>query len=126
MRGLSLVEQVERIETDDVRSKMEVVSGFKGTLLRTKFESIFFYKNHGFQQLQKLSRSFDASDDVVSSTSSDPAVLSSLAYVPLTSVDLERSFSELKNILRDKRQSMKIETVEQHLVMMYNIRYWSI
>jgi len=41
-------------------------------------------------------------------------------YAPLTSVDVERSFSIYKNILSDRRQSLTIENIEKYNVIEYN------
>ncbi len=41
-------------------------------------------------------------------------------YAPLTSVDVERSFSNLKHILGDKKSKMKIETLKRHMFLFYN------
>lgn len=42
------------------------------------------------------------------------------SYVPLTSVDVERSFSKFKHIFSDQRRSMKIENLEMYLTLNFN------
>jgi len=41
-------------------------------------------------------------------------------YAPLTSVDVERSFSIYKNILSDRRQSLTTENIEKYNVIEFN------
>lgn len=41
-------------------------------------------------------------------------------YAPITSADVERSFSRLKNILSDKRRSFQPKNLEQYIVVSYN------
>jgi hypothetical protein len=41
-------------------------------------------------------------------------------YAPLVSVDVERSFSSYKALLRDNRQRFLPENIEQHLIIQFN------
>jgi hypothetical protein len=41
-------------------------------------------------------------------------------YVPLTTVDVERSFSSYRYILDDNRQNLTIENLERLLALYYN------
>jgi len=41
-------------------------------------------------------------------------------YAPLTSVDVERSFSRLKNILTDDRHKLTPDNMEKLIVIQYN------
>ena len=46
--------------------------------------------------------------------------LSSFKFAPITSVDVERSFSKYKTLLSDKRYSFTESNFEMHLVVNYN------
>jgi hypothetical protein len=47
-------------------------------------------------------------------------VISALKYAPITSVDVERSFSSYKYLLRDRRHYYLIENLEKDLIVNYN------
>ena len=49
-----------------------------------------------------------------------PMTISCHKYAPVTSVEVERSFSMYKHILSDRRQSLKFENLEKLLVVMCN------
>lgn len=49
-----------------------------------------------------------------------PTILSSLKYAPVTSVDVERSFSIYKHILSDRRQSFNVNNLEKHVIINVN------
>lgn len=51
------------------------------------------------------------------SISLDSEIISNLKNAPITSVDVERSFSVYKNILTDKRQSFLLANLEKHLII---------
>jgi hypothetical protein len=46
----------------------------------------------------------------------DPEHISSLKYGPITSVDVETTFSSYKNILSDGRQKLSVQNLEKHLI----------
>jgi len=41
-------------------------------------------------------------------------------YAPITSVDVERSFSQYKNLLTDKRRSLLLENIKEMLIIQCN------
>jgi len=46
-----------------------------------------------------------------------PTMVTNLKYAPVTSVDVERSFSTYKNILTNHRTKMTPEHMEQNIVV---------
>ena len=44
-------------------------------------------------------------------------------YCPVTSVDVERTFSAFKIILDDKRENFSIENFEKHIIVHCNLNY---
>jgi hypothetical protein len=47
----------------------------------------------------------------------DSDIIVKLKYAPITSVDVERSFSAYKNILSDRRHNLTMASIEQHLII---------
>ena len=41
-------------------------------------------------------------------------------FCPMMSVDVERSFSKFKHLLRDNRLSLTIEHIREHMIVNYN------
>lgn len=57
--------------------------------------------------LERLNKSLEKNPDLVKLTDSeDYAIRQKCAYAPLTTVDVERSFSTYKNILSDRRHNL--------------------
>jgi hypothetical protein len=48
-----------------------------------------------------------------------PQVISALKCAPITSVDVEPSFSSYKYLLSDRRHNYLIENLEKHLIVNY-------
>ena len=72
--------------------------------------------------LKKLTSSIGKNKDLYPFTSKEQpkSFLFNIKYAPLTSVEVERSFSALKNLLTDKRTSLSDENLEQLLVIQCN------
>jgi hypothetical protein len=47
----------------------------------------------------------------------DSDIIGKLKYAPITTVDVERSFSAYKNILSDRRHNFTMANIEQHLII---------
>lgn len=47
----------------------------------------------------------------------NPDVVAKFKYAPITSVDVDRSFSDYKNILSDRRQNFTKKHLNQHSVI---------
>ena len=121
-RGLSLNDQITII--DEVRTKIYQIPGSRGSIFRKKTDFVFT-KNGGYSQLHDLNESLLGEIGAsTTSISDDPAVLSSYTYAPLVSVDVERSFSDYKIILTDRRMSFTQSNLEKYVVVMFNRRFF--
>ncbi len=49
----------------------------------------------------------------------DPASIAALKFCPMTSVDVERSFSQFKHVFSDRRQSFIQENLAQVVIASY-------
>lgn len=112
-KELLLTESVNLI--NKCHRELSAVPG-TGELFFKKLNSVL-NKNEGFKILSKISKilngEFLDNDDV----QLDPDIISNLKYAPITSVDVERSFSTYKHLLDDRRHSFKIENLEKHLIV---------
>lgn len=120
-RGLSLNAQIEIVE--DVRTRLRSIPGSRGNSLQVKADEVFT-KNRGYMTLRQLNDALiSGTSDTPTSLPTSPVILSSYTYAPLTSVDVERSFSDYKQLLTDHRTSFGQQNIEKHLVVMYNQKF---
>jgi hypothetical protein len=75
-------------------------------------------KNTGYHSLQKANRIL-MGDFEDNNLELSPQVISALKYAPITSADVERSFSSYKYLLSDRRHNYLIENLEKHLIVNY-------
>ncbi|XP_065214416.1 uncharacterized protein LOC135842640 [Planococcus citri] len=74
-------------------------------------------KNRDLPKIVKLSRNDPSLLDQLPFTDMSPTELASFRFAPVVSVDVERSFSTLKSVLRDNRKSFLIENLKEHLII---------
>lgn len=115
-RGMSLYEQMQVVNA--VLEKINRIPGQRGEVLQEKMNSVLS-KNTGYQELQNICN-FLVHGEGDSCNSLSPGDISAYAYAPIVSVDVERSFSYLKNILSDKRHSFTENNLEKHIIISYN------
>jgi len=73
------------------------------------------------EALAKLSKSLEKNPDILEFVNNmEFTFRKKTMYAPLTSVDVERSFSIYKNILSDRRQRLTTENIEKYNVIEFN------
>lgn len=84
------------------------------------------YKNNGYNIICNISKVLSGKEDNIKNldlpedmTAND---LLYFKYAPLTSADVERSFSMLKNLLADNRRSFKLENIKKTLIIQSNFK----
>lgn len=118
-QGIPLAVSIEKF--------MKVRSQFDGTTfvgVREKFEGVM-RRNTGFDILRRISMFLQNSNtpqheacEFIRNLS--PSELSGYAFAPVTSCDVERSFSSYKNIFEEKRRSFLFENLKQHVILYCN------
>ncbi|KAL4098928.1 hypothetical protein QTP88_023441 [Uroleucon formosanum] len=120
-----LVEIIKKLESfcliSELEEKINIISGPKGATLKTKLNDIFS-KNKGLTVLRNINKVLLGEAEVVQLDQNykDPMILSSFKFAPITSVDVERSFSIYKHLLTDRRHSFTEEKLEYHLIINFN------
>ncbi|KAJ4441184.1 hypothetical protein ANN_11035 [Periplaneta americana] len=112
-RHLSLSESFEIIN-----STVEQLNRGRGKVadaVRAKVDTVLS-KNPGYEELQKVVAVMSGESTVKINLDLSPADIVKLNYVPVTSCDVERSFSQYKSILRDNRRRFTF----QHLKEMFH------
>jgi hypothetical protein len=112
-RGLSLVEYVDIFE--GAKLAVEKVSGDVGKKIQTKFKDVLA-RNPGIHTIMDLAV---IHREGVGTTLLTIKQTSSLKFAPVTSCDVERSFSHYKTILSDRQQNLLPKNIEKYLVSRY-------
>jgi Protein of unknown function (DUF 659) len=99
---------------NDFKDAICAVSGQINQIVISKLEAVFS-KNEGFKILVKVFTIL--SGEFVEHFEMDPIIVANLKYAPITSVDIERSFSTYKNILSERRQNLTMKHLEQYLII---------
>ncbi|CAH0562763.1 unnamed protein product [Brassicogethes aeneus] len=107
-----LVSSIKTI--NNFEDAIDNIPGPTGQILKNKLKDVLS-KNEGFQKLKTIAMVLEGS--IVSDLKMHPALMAKFKHAPITSVDVERSFSAYKNILSDRRQSFTTENLNQHLVI---------
>lgn len=117
-KGTLLSEAIEKFKS--VRTNLAAIPRRKE--FQAKFDSVHG-KNSGLQTLEKIARIIDGdnlaeTDDYIKALS--PADLSAFKYAPITSCDVERSFSAYNRVLEDCRRAFVFENLKKHVIIHCN------
>ncbi|KAJ4438797.1 hypothetical protein ANN_14749 [Periplaneta americana] len=119
-RHLSLSESFEIIN-----STVEQLNRGRGKVadaVRAKVDTVLS-KNPGYEELQKVVAVMSGESTVKINLDLSPADIVKLNYVPVTSCDVERSFSQYKSILRDNRRRFTFQHLKE---MVLNLPLFSL
>lgn len=116
---LPLHESIATVKS--VENKLEHIIDEAGTAIKEKLKNVL-EKNRGFNDLKKISSiligeatSMEGLPEYLNGND-----LAHFKYAPITSSDVERSFSRYKNVLTDNRRSIEIENIKKVLVIQCN------
>lgn len=115
-KNKSLVAQVNIVK--DTIQKISAVQGEIGVRVNTKLQSVIL-KNKGFSVIKDIS-------DVLSGENNNSQLkytaeqIMNFKFAPITSVDVERTFSIYKNMLCSNRQSFLFENLSQQFLIHCN------
>jgi hypothetical protein len=114
--GLSLHHLIKIVQ--DVENKIQQAGNRVGQDIKNKLKSVLD-KNTGFKTMTTISKILNG-EKVSNQNFSDDLNNSDIAYfqfAPITSVDVERSFSKYKNLLSDNRRLFTIENIKHTLIV---------
>lgn len=114
-RGSSLKQALQYLE--EIEAKLFSVQTETGQAIIQKYKNVIS-KNPDLETMQRISRLLneEIDEDEAEPLKYSPAEIAAFKYAPVTTVDVERSFSLHKHILSDKRQSLTPENLEMELV----------
>ena len=101
----------------DAKRRLDSTNGPCAKEIKAKLNSVIV-KNKELTSVQDISSIIDGVSGKVSKYG--PAETAAFKYAPLTSVDVERSFSKYKSFLRPNRQSFYFENLREHFIIHCN------
>jgi hypothetical protein len=110
-QGLSMNESA--MIFNKVYEALEDTPGQIGVVLREKYRYVVA-NNPDISTISKIGTVLDGEN--VPNFTMSPNLLAHYKYAPLTSCDVERSFSRYKSILTDNRTSFLSQNLEKHLI----------
>lgn len=118
-KNMPLAESLDILEKVSVQ--LQMAQGNDGQKVYKKFETVS-NKNSGLKILKEISKIISGESDNMDGLPEDLTTndLCFFKFAPITSVDVERSFSIYKNLLTDNRRSFKPENIRKHLLLQCN------
>uniref|UniRef100_A0A2S2PVX4 DUF659 domain-containing protein n=1 Tax=Sipha flava TaxID=143950 RepID=A0A2S2PVX4_9HEMI len=111
---LTLLQSLEI--TKNIISELSNIQGDKGSIIKNKISQLY-QKNKGFQVLEQIGLVISGNNEIQIPENFNPCSVANMKYAPLTSVDVERSFSLYKHILSDRRINMTPEHMEEYIIV---------
>lgn len=112
-RGLALTESIQLM--NKIRQINSTLPDVFPRRVKEKFENILC-NNPGFEPLCQIDSFINGTGELLPETIS-ANIAPKFKYCPVTSVDVERSFSTYKNILSDRRHNLTTQHLEQYLIV---------
>jgi len=120
-QNVPLSKSIKTVE--DNKKSFETLNDQNGKAVNKKLHQVL-EKNRGLSALIKISNILTGEetsgnlDGLPEGLNNNDLVF--FKYAPITSVDVERSFSTYKTILSDKHRSFKFENIRKHLIIQCN------
>jgi len=112
--NLTLIQSLEIVK--NIMSELTKIPGDKGIIIKTKVTQLY-EKNKGYQMLEKIGLVHSGNNEKQLPENLTPNLVANMKNAPLTSVDVERSFSLYKHILTDRRTNLTPEHMEQYIIV---------
>lgn len=118
-RGQTLSESLRIL--GDIRVLINKAPNEIGAAINKKMENVL-NKNKGLKILQNISKIINGEKSDENTIPEDIMTddISHFKYAPVSSVEVERSFSTYKSILSDQRRSFLFENIRQHIIIQCN------
>lgn len=116
-KGLTIFESLDIIE--NLKKSLEAIGGTGVTALSKLISCL--EKNPGWDEIRNIRKSLDGEFSSLAHGFSNDMLLK-MKFAPLTSADVERSFSAFKAFFRSNRCNLSAEHLQQHIVIHFNSR----
>lgn len=116
--GMTLFDAINIVK--NVEQSLKSNQNDKGIAVFKKFQKVI-QNNKGFGILCTISNILNGEDNTIKTEENlTPDDLTYFKYAPITSVDVERSFSKYKQFLTDRRRSMHFENISKTIIIQCN------
>ncbi len=114
-KGLQLIDSIKIIT--DLCNSFNNLRGNTGLAIKNKWEQVLV-KNPGYKSMLVIAKILNGDNADISDIEVDLTVeeISLFKYAPITSCDVERSFSQYKTLLRSNRLSFTEENFKMTLI----------
>lgn len=109
--GVPMTEAFAVIE----RCISENIEGTVGSTYHAKMQAVLA-RNPGYEIIQTIVDILRG-ERISKTLPWEPATVASMKFAPITSCDVERSFSAYKLLLRDNRKKFTPENIEKHMIV---------
>ena len=116
--GISLDQSLSILS--EVEAKLKLVPGSVGAAISKKFNSVL-KRNPDIQTIMDINKLIKGENVTEASTKISPLKIASFKYAPLTTVDVERSFSVHRSIYTDRRRQTTSNNLEMELVSHFEL-----
>jgi Protein of unknown function (DUF 659) len=122
LSGRTLADSIQIVT--EFQNKIQEIKNERGKIVQLKLKNVL-EKNTGFNTICNISKILEGTELSITSLPDDLSFddMAFMRYAPITSVDVERSFSAFKNLLTDNRQSFLFENIKRALVVQCNSKY---
>ncbi len=104
---------------NSLNESVSLVTGFADSLTdpyEEKFDAVLS-RNPDWEYVREIAEILNGTSR---RTNIDPGLVVKFKYQPIVSVDVERSFSQLKQVLAPQRESLTVEHVKHYMIVMWN------
>jgi hypothetical protein len=112
-RKMTLVQSLGLIE--EAEKCIEQVQGPLGVAVKEKMHSVL-HKNPGLDCLKLIRDAYCEMNGVIFPAELTALDIANMKFAPITSVEVERSFSRYKSVLRPNRRSFNFENLSMYMV----------
>ena len=106
---------------DEEKDKIQLARNIVGRQIQHKFKTVL-EKNSGYKTMQIISKILEGQEVTKEGLPEDLNTddITFFKHAPITSVEVERSFSTYKTLLSDNRRSFLFETIKHTLIVQCN------
>jgi len=116
---ICLADAIKVVEEE--KNKIQLAQNIVGREIQKKFKTVLD-KNSGYQIMQIISKILEGQEVTKEGLPEDLNAndITFFKHAPITSVEVERSFSTYKTLLSDNRRSFLFENIKHTLIVQYN------
>jgi hypothetical protein len=109
--------------TETISGIVKKLQGQHSDSIKTKLDSVL-NSNAGYKMICKICKILSGEEESMPNLGLPEDMIlddfSYFKYAPITSTDVERSFSKYKNLVTDNRRSLKLDNIKKSMIVQCN------